>query len=411
MLRTATADVTPGPASERGRPTSGTPPGPDLSEVPRPWALDRVVRVVSLLFLAAAGVAVAVGGSSSASGVAVYLVLAVATLTVVFVADLVPQRLFRGYRPIIQAIVAIGVLTLLVALTGGVRSPFVAGYYLIVGGAALSSDDGAPTLLAITTSLAYLLVALILPDGAPGGAPLGRADLAYTIFNVVALGLLAYIATVSGRGQREAREAAMRLARFDGLTGLYTRTYLYSAIEREIARASRIGRGFCLLMLDLDDLKPVNDTFGHPVGDRLLRGITDVIRKGVRQTDLAARYGGDEFVVLLPETVGRGALIVAEKLRSDIASLVLRVDARQIRTSVSIGLVAHPEDGATTDDLMAAVDAAMYESKRRGKNQIVGYMTEGAGDAGDDEDEAQRASIDGRVAIDVEITDTTAPSG
>ncbi|MDQ3447889.1 MAG: GGDEF domain-containing protein, partial [Chloroflexota bacterium] len=178
------------------------------------------------------------------------------------------------------------------------------------------------------------------------------------------------------------------------------------SIEREISRAARTGRAFCLLMLDLDDLKMVNDTYGHPVGDRVIRAITEVIRRSVRETDLAARYGGDEFVVVLPETESGGALTVAAKLRVDIAALVLRVDTRTIRTSVSVGLVSYPEDGVTLEQLMASVDAAMYESKRRGKNQIVGYVTRtqrvpttdqaGAGHTADD----GRADDDRRTAAD-----------
>ena len=128
-------------------------------------------------------------------------------------------------------------------------------------------------------------------------------------------------------------------------------------------------------MLDLDDLKPVNDTFGHPAGDQLLRAITEVVLRTVRATDLAGRYGGDEFVVLLPETDAEGAFVVAEKLRRDISTLSVRVQDRAVRTSVSLGMVSFPDDGKTIEELLSAVDAAMYEAKRRGKNQIVGYTT------------------------------------
>ena len=167
----------------------------------------------------------------------------------------------------------------------------------------------------------------------------------------------------------------MRLSRFDPLTGLYNRKHFFAAMEREVRRAARMGRGFGVLMLDLDDLKPVNDTFGHQYGDRLLRNVTEVIARTVRATDTAARYGGDEFVVLLPETDPEGAYVVAEKLRRDMAGMAIRVDERSVRTSVSVGLVSYPEDGQTVEQLISVVDAAMYEAKRRGKNQIVGYTT------------------------------------
>ena len=95
----------------------------------------------------------------------------------------------------------------------------------------------------------------------------------------------------------------------------------FTAVESEIRRVGRFGNGFSLLMLDLDDLKPVNDTFGHPAGDDLLRAITGVITRTIRATDTAGRYGGDEFMILLPETDGDGAFVLAEKLRRDVAAL------------------------------------------------------------------------------------------
>ena len=128
-------------------------------------------------------------------------------------------------------------------------------------------------------------------------------------------------------------------------------------------------------MLDLDDLKPVNDTFGHQWGDRLLKAIADAIRHTIRFTDAAARYGGDEFVVLLPETDVAGGYVVGEKLRRDIAAMTLHAADRNVRSSVSVGLVSYPDDGTTIEQLVAAADVAMYESKRRGKNRIVGYQT------------------------------------
>lgn len=277
-----------------------------------------------------------------------------------------PARPDRG-RELLQVGLAIAVVSLLVALTGGVRSPFVAAYFLIVAFAALSSEDVAPTLLSTLVPAAYLLLAAAMP----AGDGLDVAAVTWAALDVAALGLLAYITTVAGREQRRTREAALRLARFDSLTRLYTRSYLYSSIQREIARTARTGRGFCLLMLDLDGLKTVNDTYGHHIGDRVIRAVTEVIRRSTRQSDLAARYGGDEFVVVLPETVPAGALTVATKLRADIAALALEVDARTIRTSVSVGLVCHPENGVTLEQLMVSVDKAMYESKRRGKDQIT----------------------------------------
>ena len=184
---------------------------------------------------------------------------------------------------------------------------------------------------------------------------------------------------VVAREQRRTRRAAVRLSTIDALTGLANRAYLIAAIEREIERGTRYGRGFCLLMADLDNLKEVNDSFGHSAGDRVLAGVADVIRAGVRRIDTAARLGGDEFVVLLPETDPAGAFVAAEKIRQGVEAMPTIERHEHVPVSVSIGLVAWPDDGATLEQLMDAVDEAMYAAKQRGKNRIGGpYARAGA---------------------------------
>ena len=326
---------------------------------------------MAFLFLAAVAVFVAVTDAFPANTVAIELLLAAGILFVVFMQDLLPASVLGRARYWIEAGAAILFMAVLTGLSGGLSSPFLPGFFLIVAGASLAIDGLAPILLAVLAGLSYGLVGVLVA----GPGAIMPTTLAWLGFNVVALALLAYLATVAGREQRYARDAAIRLSRFDPLTGLYNRSFFFSVMDREIRRAVRIGRGFSLLMLDLDDLKPVNDTFGHQYGDRLLRAVTDVVQRSVRGTDIAARYGGDEFVVMLPDTDPSGAFVVAEKLRSDVANLALRADERTVRTSVSIGLVAYGEDGTSIETLMASVDAAMYEAKRRGKNQIVGYAT------------------------------------
>jgi diguanylate cyclase (GGDEF)-like protein len=123
-------------------------------------------------------------------------------------------------------------------------------------------------------------------------------------------------------------------------------------------------------MMDLDELKTINDRYGHFEGDRILRGVGEVVREGVRRIDIAARYGGDEFVVLLPETDPTGAYVLAEKIRLGVAQLAL--PGSDARTTLSIGVVAYPQDGLTSDQLMITADQAMYASKRSGKNRVMG---------------------------------------
>jgi diguanylate cyclase (GGDEF)-like protein len=266
----------------------------------------------------------------------------------------------------------ITVLTILLAVTGGHTSPFFFGYILFLGVAALWSSGIGPPLLAVVTSAAYMVGVLApLRDLPSTPAELGRVA-----FNLVALTLVTYVAAIVGREQRRAREDALRLSRFDSLSGLLSRGYFMSLLEQEILRAGRSGRPFALLMLDLDGLKAANDRFGHASGDQLLRAVSETLSGDIRVTDIAARYGGDEFVLLLPETELAGAMLVADKVRIDISRLALPHDGQVIRTSCSIGVVTYPDDGRTSTELMRRADLAMYEAKRRGRDQIVRFARE-----------------------------------
>ena len=332
-------------------------------------AYDRVVRIASWVFLLAATTIVGVTGLWPQSQTAIFILLALAGAFVLVIHDLLPATALGSAKFVVEGSVAITVATMLVALTGGASSPFFFVYPLIVGGAALVVTPGITLGLALIATLGYLL-AVILGTDTPGLAnPFTTATVG---INLTALILLAYIAMVIAREQRSSREAAIRLSTIDPLTTLYNRGFFFAALEREIARSARSGRGFCLLMMDLDELKAINDRLGHFHGDRVLRAVGQVVSDGVRRIDTAARYGGDEFVVLLPETDPTGAFVLAEKIRIGVTDLDLELPDDAIRPSMSVGVVSYPDDGQTADELMISADRAMYTSKRAGKNRVTG---------------------------------------
>ena len=329
---------------------------------------DRVVRVVSWVFLLSTTAIVAATGLWPEPQLAIFVLLAFSGLFVVIVHDLLPPDTLGPAKFVVEGSVAITVATLLVALTGGDTSPFFFAFPLIVGGAALVVSPAITVALAAAAGIGYVLAVVV---GSTTGT-LGPEAVATVGVNLTALILLSYVAMVIARAQRRTRDAAIRLSTVDSLTGLFNRTFFFAAIDREIARSARSGRGFCLLMMDLDELKSINDRAGHFHGDRVLRGVGAVITLGVRQIDTAARYGGDEFVVLLPETDPTGAFVLAEKIRLGVHSMDVTLPVGSPEPSLSIGVVAYPDDGRTADELIISADGAMYASKRAGKDRVTG---------------------------------------
>ncbi|MGA8850071.1 MAG: diguanylate cyclase [Dehalococcoidia bacterium] len=157
-------------------------------------------------------------------------------------------------------------------------------------------------------------------------------------------------------------------SRIDMLTGLFNRHHFEERLEEEISRNSRYGDVFSIFMIDLDNFKTYNDVHGHPVGDILLSQIGKIIKSSVRNADQAFRYGGDEFVVILPRTASDDAHVVAERVRERIAG---EMKKRSIAVTCSIGLASYPADGVLASELVGVADTALYRAKRAGGNQIL----------------------------------------
>jgi diguanylate cyclase (GGDEF)-like protein len=163
----------------------------------------------------------------------------------------------------------------------------------------------------------------------------------------------------------------VRSARYDSLTGLYNRGTFLEEFEREVSRCVRGAPAFSLAMFDLDHFKRLNDEFGHPFGDRVLKAFAEVLRAGIRKHDTVGRYGGEEFALLMPNTGKDTAVRVAERLRRDLEARGITVDGKRIDVTVSGGVSAFGEEGEDWDALLSAADRALYEAKNAGRNRIV----------------------------------------
>jgi diguanylate cyclase (GGDEF)-like protein len=172
-----------------------------------------------------------------------------------------------------------------------------------------------------------------------------------------------------------ANEGLLRFAFTDYLTGLRTRGYFEQQLELEIKRAERKRQKFSLLMIDIDHFKQLNDTFGHHIGDQVLRDIASILMKDMREVDTVARYGGEEFVVILPETAATGAAYVAERLRRSVEQAKFFAGSPQSiqHLTISIGIAVFNTDAQFKRDLIEFADAGLYAAKRQGRNRVVCY--------------------------------------
>jgi len=164
-----------------------------------------------------------------------------------------------------------------------------------------------------------------------------------------------------------------KLATTDGLTGLNNHRTFQEIAAREFERAKRHGRPLSMLLTDIDHFKNFNDTYGHPVGDLVLREIAGCIRTSVRANDFPARYGGEEFAVVLPETAEQGAMAIAERIRQTVEAKVIESGKNMLRVTISIGCVTYPTFGTTQQEVIDCADKALYASKKGGRNRVTLY--------------------------------------
>jgi diguanylate cyclase (GGDEF)-like protein len=168
-----------------------------------------------------------------------------------------------------------------------------------------------------------------------------------------------------------------RLSITDQLTNIYNHGYFYARLEEEFDRASRYDTILSCIMIDIDNFKMVNDSYGHTKGDDVLREVAQAIKRTIRKSDLVARYGGEEFAILLPHTDLERAMKGAERVRKVIENLDFTNVSKDFRVTVSAGVATFPEKGLDNSrDIIALADKALYEAKKRGKNRTFAYMSQ-----------------------------------
>jgi diguanylate cyclase (GGDEF)-like protein len=276
--------------------------------------------------------------------------------------------LFRYARPLARqphAKLAVEILAMLAFLTavlvfaGGVASPLMNLYLLPIVTAALALGKRAATLVLVLVCACYPLIELLTV----GSTGLTR-DFGISAVGVLAPFLLvAFCTSLLVDNINTAKTRIRALSDRDELTSLYNLRAFTRLAEREHDKASRTDRSYAVLMIDIEHLKELNDTYGHEAGNRAVKLVGEALVRLTRSTDVVARYGGDEFVVLLAGADKEVADEVAQRIRNVVFATSLEVDVKMVRLKVNVGAAAFPTGGATLDVVMKAADRLMYKDK------------------------------------------------
>jgi diguanylate cyclase (GGDEF)-like protein len=250
-------------------------------------------------------------------------------------------------------------LTAVLALAGGVRSPLVNLYLLPIVTAALALGKRATALVVVLVCACYPLLQVLTE-----GTNRLTADFAVTAVGVLAPFLLvAFCTTLLVENINTAKQRIRALSDRDELTGIYNMRAFDRLAEQEHDVASRSERHYSVLMVDIEHLKALNDTYGHEAGNRAVKLVAEALQRLTRSTDVVARFGGDEFIVLLANADRAAADEVAQRIRNVVFATTLEVDVKMVRLKVNVGAASFPESGNSLQAVMTAADRLMYKDK------------------------------------------------
>lgn len=282
------------------------------------------------------------------------------------------QRRETRWKIAIETWAMIAFISWMLWYTGKTASPLLNLYLLVIIAAALTLGK-----LATLMEVALILCAYLYMGYAEyGGGVFSLATFSELMSTFVPFLLVAYLTTMLSADIQSAKRRIQRASETDELTGLPNMRAFKLLLMKEGERFVRHGRAFSIMMIDADGLKEVNDRFGHEVGNRLIIMMAETIRTRLRGSDVLARFGGDEFVLLLPETGAKQVREVAERIRAAIENASFDEGGQRIATTVSIGTASCPDDAVSARELLDKADAALYRSKRAGRNRASHWCPE-----------------------------------
>jgi diguanylate cyclase (GGDEF)-like protein len=262
-------------------------------------------------------------------------------------------------RLIVESWTMLAFITAVLWLSGRAGSPLLNLYLLPVILSALTLGR----LVTLVQVAAIVVCHLLLSLATPGADVASLQYASQAVGQLAPILLVAYLITTLSADITEARERIENLAQVDSLTGLFNQRMFNEVWQREHAKCAGAGGVYALLMIDVDRLSDINETFGHDAGNSVLKLVAQCLQRSIRNSDYAARYAGDEFAVLLPAAAAEVAEAVIKRIRHNVYKTTLDLRSRMIRCTVSIGVASYPKDGREARELLNAADRFMYRDK------------------------------------------------
>ena len=269
----------------------------------------------------------------------------------------------------IETVVMFAFITWVTWYSGKIDSPLLNLYLLPIIASSLILGKLITSILTGAVILCY--VAMANDSGLSNPETLSYWVMLFAL--IAPIVLVAYITTMLSADIRYAMAKIKRISDTDELTGVYNMRSFSTILRRTFQQSVRHAHPLSIVMIDSDNLKAVNDTHGHNAGNKLLQHLVYKVSEELRRTDIVARYGGDEFIVLLPETGRQGAMETAERIRQAFEISRFEYRGNSLGVTVSLGLASYPEDGANVDVIVDKADKALYRAKRLGRNQTALY--------------------------------------
>jgi len=273
------------------------------------------------------------------------------------------------WKLVIETWLMVVFITSVLFYTGKVDSPLLNLYLLVIITSGLTLGKFHTLLILSSIAGTYLYMGMSVYNF--DTSSLETIGVMMTVFSPYLL--IAYLTTMLSADLHYANKMFKILSETDDMTGLENLRSFNHMLGSEVKTATRYKHIFSLLMIDADGLKKVNDTHGHEAGNTMIESVANSIKSCLRESDRLARYGGDEFIVMLHETQGDAAFDTADRIRKAVENTSFDLDGKQINTTVSIGVACFPDHGASGEELMKKADRALYRSKEDGRNRVTSH--------------------------------------